>query len=255
MRLAAAVVSRIVGSSPEPIRAHWASTTIRCPFRPAEPVEIDVIARDPTLDDQRRLGDRLGRLEGAVLLLLGDLRKLAHRKEERVRDPIIGLDPDRVDSDGGLRGDHQLEFPRRGVALRRRRFRAKAERGDQLGIAGETRSADGDLGGHTALDSRGTDVLDLGGAADATPLRSRQSTGARPIVLGIMSGLLRFDRGPARCSPSGGRHVPVGGLLFLLFRWDSTTVYRRRAGEVCQAGFRRLPYVTRLRQADGGHPG
>ena len=82
-----------------------------------EPEEIDVVARNLALDDQRRLGDRLGRLERAVVFLLGDLRQLADRQQERVRDPVVGLNPDRIDPHGDVGRDRQLELPVRRVAL------------------------------------------------------------------------------------------------------------------------------------------
>ena len=80
------------------------------PLAAPEPEEIDVIPRDPALDDQRRLGERLSRLEGAVVFLLGDLRELADREQEGIRDPVVGLNADRVDADGRFRGTTSLSF-------------------------------------------------------------------------------------------------------------------------------------------------
>ena len=150
-RLAAAVVKRIVGSSPEPIRALGVHDDA-LPLAAPEPEEIDVIPRDPALDDQRRLGKRLSRLEGAVVFLLGDLRELADREQEGIRDPVVGLNADRVDADGRFGGHDQLELPARGITLGLRRFRAIRERGDQAGVAVEIRPDDGDLRRDAALD-------------------------------------------------------------------------------------------------------
>ena len=75
-----------------------------------EPKEIDVVARDLPLDHQRRVGNRLGRLERAVVFLLGDLRQLADREQERIGDPVIGLDPHRIDPDRELASTFSLSF-------------------------------------------------------------------------------------------------------------------------------------------------
>ena len=72
------------------------------PLLPREPEVIDIIARRLPLDDHRAR-DRLGRLERVILLLLGDLRELADGEEEGVGQPVIGLDPDRIDPDGQSR--------------------------------------------------------------------------------------------------------------------------------------------------------
>ena len=73
------------------------------PLLAVEPKEIDVVARDLSFHDQRRIGDLLRRLERAVVFFFRDLRQLADRQQERIRDPVVGLDPDRIDPDRSAR--------------------------------------------------------------------------------------------------------------------------------------------------------
>ena len=97
------------------------------PFLAVKAEEIDVIARNLALDHQRGIGNRLGRLEGAVVFLLGDLRQLADRQQKRVGDPVVGLNADRIDPHGDVGRDGQLDLPVGCVALGRGRGRLDLE--------------------------------------------------------------------------------------------------------------------------------
>ena len=134
-----------------------------------EAKEIDVIARDLALDHQRRIGDHLGRLKGTVIFLLGDLRQLADGQQERVGDPVIGLNSDRIDPNGDVGRDGQLDLPVGRVALGRSRGRLdlKAERRDQPGTPRQVGAADSHLGGNATPNAQGRQLLIFGGAAVA----------------------------------------------------------------------------------------
>ena len=111
MRLGPAVVNRSVGSIPDPIRAHCASTTISSTFYTTESEVIDVIAGHLALDDHGQLGQHLCQLEAAVVFLLRDLAQLANGQQKRRRDPVVGLNSDRVDPHGHPGCNCQSDLP------------------------------------------------------------------------------------------------------------------------------------------------
>ena len=131
------------------------------PLLPREPEVIDIIARRLPLDDHRAR-DRLGRLERVILFLLGDLRELADGEEEGVGQPVIGLDPDRIDPDGSPGRHVDIELPARRIGRGgRRRFHREPERRDQRRVAGQVRALDRHLGGDAALHPQRRRPLDL----------------------------------------------------------------------------------------------
>ena len=75
-----------------------------------EPEEIDVIARNLALDDQRRLGIFWAVSNVLLSSFSSDLRQLADRQQDRIRYPVVRLHSDRIDADGDAGSTVNLSF-------------------------------------------------------------------------------------------------------------------------------------------------